>query len=61
MMTMNGQTQTIEAGVPGCPYIRHLDIHAACDRWLASRGLPTGSPFLDQAQAAGSDTAEAAT
>jgi hypothetical protein len=61
MMLKNGKTQTIEAGTPGCPYIRHLDIHAACDRWLAGRGLPTGSPFLDQSQVAGADSAEAAT
>jgi|688.fasta_scaffold746802_2 hypothetical protein len=61
MMLMNGKTQTIEPGVPGCPDIGHLAIHAACDRWLASRGLPTGSPFLDQSAAAGSDSAEAAT
>ena len=60
MMTKNGKTEVIEEGTPGCPYIRHLEVHAACDRWLASRGLPTGSPFLEQPRAAPVETGEAA-
>jgi len=44
MMTKNGKTQKIEDGVPGCPYIRHLEIHAACDRFLASRGIIAPAP-----------------
>lgn len=44
MMTKNGKTHQIEAGAPGNPYIRHLEIHAACDRFLASRGLIAESP-----------------
>jgi hypothetical protein len=59
MMLMNGKTQTIEPGAPGCPDIGHLAIHAACDRWLASRGLPTGSPFLEQPRAAPVEAGEA--
>ena len=44
MMTKNGKTQKVEDGVPGCPYIRHLEIHAACDRFLASRGIIDSGP-----------------
>ena len=49
MMLKNGKTQTIEAGTPGCPHIRHLEIHAACDRFLASRGIITVPPEFRKA------------
>ena len=44
MMTKNGKTHKIEGGTPGNPYIRHLEIHAACDRFLASRGIIDSGP-----------------
>ena len=44
MMTKNGKHHKVEAGVPGVPHIRHLEVHAACDRFLASRGLTDTSP-----------------
>jgi hypothetical protein len=44
MMTKNGKTHKVEDGVPGVPHIRHLEVHAACDRFLASRGLTDLSP-----------------
>jgi hypothetical protein len=31
------------------PHIRHLEVHAACDRFLASRGLATANPFRRKA------------
>jgi hypothetical protein len=45
MTLKNRKLHKLEAGVPGVPHIRHLEMHAACDRFLASRGLATGSPF----------------
>jgi hypothetical protein len=45
MTTKNRKIIAIEDGVPGCPNIGHLAIHKACDRFLASRGLATGSAF----------------
>ena len=36
-------------GTPGNPYIRHLEIHAACDRFLASRGIMTEPAFRKSA------------
>jgi hypothetical protein len=44
MMTKNRKTHKVEGGVPGVPYIRHLEIHAACDRFLASRGIIDAGP-----------------
>ena len=44
MMTKNGKTHKVEDGTPGYPHIRHLEMHAACDRFLASRGLADVSP-----------------
>lgn len=49
MMTKNGKTEVIEEGTPGCPYIRHLEVHAACDRFLASRGIITEPTFRKSA------------
>ena len=39
MTLLNGKTHSIEAGVPGIPWMYHLDIHRACDKFRASRGL----------------------
>ncbi len=39
MTKKNHRVIAIEDGVPGCPRIGHLAIHAACDRFLAKRGL----------------------
>jgi hypothetical protein len=58
MMTKNGKTQKIEDGVPSCPYIRHLEIHAACDRFLASRGIITDPNFRKSAWLYGAVTPE---
>jgi hypothetical protein len=58
MMTKNGKTQKIEDGVPGYPHIRHLEIHAACDRFLASRGIITDPNFRKSAWLYGAVTAE---
>jgi hypothetical protein len=49
MMSKNGKVKTIEDGTPGCPYIRHLEIHAACDRFLISRGLMQAPSFRKSA------------
>ena len=45
MTKKNHTVLAIEAGVPGCPQINHLEIHKACDRFLAKRGLITGANF----------------
>ncbi len=39
MTLLNGKTHRIEGGIPGIPRMFHLDIHRACDKFLASRGL----------------------
>jgi hypothetical protein len=39
MMTQNGKTLKIEEGTAGVPYIHHLQMQRACDRFLVSRGL----------------------
>jgi hypothetical protein len=39
MILRNGKVHRLEAGVPGIPRMYHLDIHRACDRFLAKRGL----------------------
>ena len=42
MHAKNGRPIKIEGGLPGYPRgMNHLLIHAACDRFLASRGLIT--------------------
>jgi hypothetical protein len=56
MMTKNGKTEVIEDGTPGCPYIRHLEVHAACDRFLAARGIITEPTFRKSAWLYGHDT-----
>jgi hypothetical protein len=43
MKFKNGLVTEIEGGVPGHPRMFHLQIHRACDRFLASRGLTTVS------------------
>ena len=43
MKLKNGLVTEIEDGVPGIPRMFHLQIHRACDRFLASRGLTTVS------------------
>lgn len=58
MTTRNGKTHKIEGGVPGVPQIRHLEIHRACDRWLASRGLAMQSAFRKSAWLYGNVTTE---
>jgi len=58
MMTKNGKVKTIEDGTPGCPYIRHLEVHAACDRFLISRGLMQAPSFRKSAWLYGAVTAE---
>ena len=58
MTLKNGKTHKIEAGVPGVPRIVHLEMHAACDRWLASRGLATQGAFRKSAWLYGNVTAE---
>jgi hypothetical protein len=58
MMTKNGKTEVVESGTPGNPYIRHLEIHAACDRFLASRGLTQAPAFRKSAWLYGAVTAE---
>ena len=47
MHAKNGRPIRLEEGIPGYPRgMNHLLIHAACDRFLTSRGLlntdPTG-------------------
>ncbi len=49
MTLKNGKVHKIEAGIPGVPRIRHLEVHAACDRWLASRGLVAAPSFRKSA------------
>jgi hypothetical protein len=58
MTLKNGKTHKIEAGVPGMPRIMHLEMHAACDRFLASRGLATQSAFRKSAWLYGNVTTE---
>jgi hypothetical protein len=58
MTLKNGKTHKIEAGVPGMPYIGHLEVHRACDRFLASRGLATQGAFRKSAWLYGNVTAE---
>lgn len=58
MTKLNGKVHKIEAGVPGCPHINHLEIHRACDRFLASRGHATQSAFRKSAWLYGAVTAE---
>ena len=36
MTLKNGKTHKIEGAVPGIPRIHHLEMHRACDRFLAS-------------------------
>lgn len=43
MKTKNGEVLEIEQGVAGVPRMFHLEIHRACDRFLASRGIVTVS------------------
>jgi len=45
MTKKNHTILAIEAGVPGCPQINHLEIHKACDRFLSKRGLIAGANF----------------
>ena len=58
MTYKNGKTHKIEAGVPGCPEMRHLEIQRACERFLASRGIATQSAFRKSAWLYGAVTAE---
>jgi len=58
MMTKNGKTHKVEAGVPGVPHIRHLEGHAACVRFLASRALLQAPSFRNCAWLYGAVTAE---
>ena len=44
MTLKNGKTHKIEAGVPSVPRIMHLEVHAACDKFLASRGIIDSAP-----------------
>jgi hypothetical protein len=42
MQLKNGKVLKLEDGVggePKYPKMYHLSIHAACDRWLAKRGM----------------------
>lgn len=41
MKTKNGRPIQLEDGVPGIPRIYHLEMHRACDRFLAKRGIGT--------------------
>jgi hypothetical protein len=58
MTLKNRKVHRIEAGVPGVPHIRHLEVHAACDRFLASRGLSTPGAFRKSAWLYGGVTTE---
>ena len=58
MTLKNGKAHKIEAGVPGIPRIHHLEMHRACDRFLASRGLATQSAFRKSAWLYGNVTTE---
>jgi hypothetical protein len=58
MTLKNRKVHRIEAGVPGVPHIRHLEVHAACDRFLASRGLLQAPAFRKSAWLYGAVTAE---
>lgn len=39
MTLRNGKVHRIEGAVPGVPRISHLEIQAACNKFLARRGL----------------------
>lgn len=58
MTLKNGKIHRIDPGVPGVPHIRHLEVHAACDRFLASRGLLQAPAFRKSAWLYGAVTAE---
>jgi hypothetical protein len=58
MTLKNRKVHRIEAGVPGVPHIRHLEVHAACDRFLASRGLMRAPAFRKSAWLYGAVTTE---
>ena len=58
MTLKNRKLLKLESGVPGVPHIRHLEVHAACDRWLASRGLTQAPAFRKSAWLYGAVTAE---
>ena len=58
MTLKNRKILKIESGVSGVPHIRHLEVHAACDRWLASRGLTQAPAFRKSAWLYGAVTAE---
>lgn len=58
MTLKNGKIHRINPGVPGVPHIRHLEVHAACDRFLASRGLTQAPAFRKSAWLYGAVTAE---
>ena len=58
MTLKNGKTHKIEDAVPGIPRIHHLEMHRACDRFLASRGLVTQSAFRHSAWLYGRVTTE---
>jgi hypothetical protein len=58
MTLKNRKILKLEAGVPGVPHIRHLEVHAACDRFLASRGLLQAPSFRKSAWLYGAVTAE---
>ena len=44
MTLKNGKVHKLEAGAPGIPRIHHLEMHRACDRFLASRGIIAEPP-----------------
>jgi hypothetical protein len=58
MTLKNRKVHRIEAAVPGVPRIMHLEVHAACDRFLASRGLSTQGAFRKSAWLYGGVTTE---
>ena len=41
MTTKNGRPIQIDRGTAGVPRIYHLEMHRACDRFLAKRGIGT--------------------
>lgn len=45
MTLHNGKVHKLEPGVPGLPRMNHLDIQAACNRFLQSRGVMTDHNF----------------
>jgi hypothetical protein len=49
MKRKNGKVLEVERGTPGIPRMFHLDVHRACDRFLAKRGLVTGASFRKSA------------